>query len=593
MENPGYDQLHTNPVESLLSRKKATFETLLCGGREPCMSLDGSWTASPDIYDNGIRASWYLESGGEFDRRAPRDYDFESWDAMDLPACWNTRAEAFSLYEGSFWFFRTFPAIDNAAGQRIILRFEAVNYVAIVFVNGIQMASHEGGFTPFCADITDALLPEGKPGDNRLLVWVNNSRKTDGVPADFTDWFNYGGIYRNVSLYRVPETRIADWSLTLDPSGRYDSLRLSLSLNAPVSKRILIRVADLIDREAWTDDGGHLVIDIAAQPVLWDTDNPFLYPVELCCGEDILHDEVGFRRVEVRGNRVYLNGHDVFLRGITAHEESVANGRALTLEEIRSTLELAKEMHCNFMRLAHYPHSGIVSRMADRLGIMLWEEIPVYWSLDFSNPATLANANNQLEELMKRDRNRASVIVWAVGNENPDSDERYGFMKSLIGTVRNRDPGRLVSAACLLDLQQFKITDRLTSEVDIVGINEYFGWYYYGYEKLARLLEHGYGKPVVVSEFGAEAVAGLHGGPDQLWTEEYQAEVYRNQMDVIMSSRAAGIAPWLLYDFKTPRRLNARQKMYNLKGLLDRTKTVRKKAFYLVRDYYLKALTPT
>jgi beta-glucuronidase len=194
---------------------------------------------------------------------------------------------------------------------------------------------------------------------------------------------------------------------------------------------------------------------------------------------------------------------------------------------------------------------------------------------------------------MKRDRNRASVVVWAVGNENPDSDERYGFMKSLIGTVRKRDPGRLVSAACLLDLQLFQITDRLTSEVDIVGINEYFGWYYYGYDKLALLLEREYGKPVVVSEFGAEAVTGLHGEADELWTEEYQTEVYRNQMDVIMSSKAAGIAPWLLFDFKTPRRLNARQKMYNLKGLLDRTKTVRKKAFFLVRDYYRKALTPT
>jgi len=582
MENPGYDQLHTNPIDSLLSSRVAGFDTLLCGGREPLLSLDGGWTASPDIYDNGIRAHWYREAGGEFDSRAPQDYDFEAWDRVDLPSCWNCTAEKYSLYEGSFWFFRTFDLDPCGPDERAVLRFGAVNYVAMVFVNGKHAASHEGGFTPFCADITEML----KPGTNRLLVWVNNSRKRDAVPADFTDWFNYGGIYRGISLYKIPVMHIDDWSLALDPAGWNDRIRFTLKLSSPGVMPVRLHIDGLYDGVFSTGADGTLDVLVEASPGLWQPGVPRLYAVAIVCGADTVRDDVGFRRIEVRGSAVYLNGKEVFFRGITAHEESVPNGRALDSDEIRSTLELAVEMNCNFMRLAHYPHSEEVSKLADRLGIMLWEEIPIYWSLDFENPATLRNATNQLEELMKRDRNRASVVIWAVGNENPDTDARYNFMKSLIGTVRVRDPGRLVSAACLVDLKNFAVTDRLMREVDIFGINEYFGWYYYGYDKLERLLEKDYRKPFVVSEFGAEAVAGHHGSVDELWTEEYQAEVYRNQLAVILASKAAGIAPWLLYDFKTPRRLNPRQKMYNLKGLVDRTKNLRKKAFYLVQESY-------
>lgn len=585
MENPGYDQLHSNPIDELLAARVAGFETLLCGGREPVQVLDGRWTASPDIYDNGIRAHWYREAGGEFDRRAPRDYDFEAWPAMELPCCWNSRGEAYSLYEGSFWFFRCFDAPPRGPDERLVLRFGAVNYAALVFVNGVHLASHAGGFTPFCADATEVLKETG----NRLLVWVNNARRRDAVPADFTDWFNYGGIFRSVELYRVPAVRIDDWFLAMDPSGRVDALRLTVALNTPARRKLSLRIEGLPELEAETGPDGRadVVLELAQGRLeLWSPEHPRLYPVELRCGDDVLRDEVGFRRVEIRGPQLLLNGKPLFLRGITAHEESVENGRALTEEEFRSTLQLAKEMNCNFMRLAHYPHSERMAKLADRMGILLWEEIPVYWSLAFDNPATLANATNQLEELMKRDRNRASVVVWAVGNENPDSDERYSFMKSLIDTVRRRDPSRLVSAACLLDLQRFEVTDRLAAEVDLLGINEYFGWYYYGYDKLARLLSRGYGKPVVVSEFGAEAVAGLHGPAEELWTEEYQAEVYRSQLAVIGASPVAGIAPWLLYDFKTPRRLNPRQNMYNLKGLADRTKTARKAAFDVVASWY-------
>ena len=587
MDNPGYAQLHRNPIDDLLASHRATVETLQCGGRQPFLCLDGEWHAGPDIYDNGIRASWFLEKGGEFDHRAPCDYEFEKWETMRLPASWNTTAEAYSLYEGSFWFFKKIGPVSRKPGERIYLQVGAANYASMVFVNGHHVASHEGGYTPFGADITDAL----GEGDNRLLLWVSNARKRDAVPADFTDWFNYGGVYRTIGLYRLPEVRVDSWFLRAGKDGK--SIALSLALNVKKKASLRITVAGLLEANLQTGPDGCLEAVFPADYVPWCPENPRLYPVTLEVEGDRLTDEVGFRILEARGDRLFLNGEPLFLRGITAHEESVAHGRALSLEEQKTTLSLAKEMNCNFMRLAHYPHSGEMSRLADRLGILLWEEIPVYWSLEFHNPATLANAKNQLLELIKRDLNRASVAVWAVGNENPDSDERFVFMKTLIEAAKAADGTRLVSAACLLDLKNFRVDDRLAKEVDVLGINEYFGWYYFGYEKLAALLAAPFDRPVVVSEFGGEAVAGLHGPADELWTEEYQEEIYRNQLDVILASgTVAGLAPWLLYDFKTPRRLNDHQRMYNLKGIVDRTMTVRKKAFYLVKERYGQLLEP-
>ena len=581
MKEPGYSQIHSNPLEGLRSSRRATVDTLLCTGRRPFLDLGGEWHASPDVYDNCVRAQWYKEAGGEYDGAAPVDYAFEAWDCLPLPSSWNCLAEAYSLYEGPFLFFKSIGPVERPAGEDIFLMIGAANYECMVFVNGIHVASHEGGFTPFCADIGEALRP-GE--DNRILLRVSNTRRADAVPAELTDWFNYGGVHREIGLYRVPQTRIHDWFLRLGPSG---APLLSVSLNAPRSMPMRLSIQGLLEIEAKTGSDGRLELELDARPEAWSPGSPRLYEVELACGADIVRDRLGFRLLEARGNRLFLNGEELFLRGVTAHEESVANGRALSQEERRQTLGLAAEMGCNFMRLAHYPHSGEMARLADEAGILLWEEIPVYWSLDFANPATLANARNQLEELMKRDRNRASVAIWAVGNENPDSDERFHFMKDLIDTARKTDPSRLVSAACLIDLEGFRISDRLAREVDVVGINEYVGWYYFGWERLEALLEGPFDRPLVVSEFGAEAVGGLHGPAEEAWTEEYQAEVLRRQMETILGARTvSGAAPWLLYDYKSPRRLNAHQGMYNLKGLVDRAKTGRKLAFRVVEGFY-------
>jgi beta-glucuronidase len=240
------------------------------------------------------------------------------------------------------------------------------------------------------------------------------------------------------------------------------------------------------------------------------------------------------------------------------------------------------------MRLAHYPHSRRTPQIADELGIMLWEEIPVYWSIDFDNPATAADAQNQLRELIERDWNRASVVIWSVGNENPDTDERLTFMRNLADTARTLDGTRPVSAACLVNHVDNRIEDRLADSLDIIGLNEYFGWYDPDYEKLPALFHNSSPKkPVFITEFGGGALAGHRGTVDEYFTEDRQRSIYERQIDAFRSiPYLSGVSPWVLFDFRSPRRTNAFQRGYNRKGLLGEDKSSRKAAFFVLQSFY-------
>jgi beta-glucuronidase len=222
------------------------------------------------------------------------------------------------------------------------------------------------------------------------------------------------------------------------------------------------------------------------------------------------------------------------------------------------------------------------------MGIMLWEEIPVYWAIDFENKATFADAKNQLSELVRRDKNRASVIIWSVGNENPDTDARLSFMKGLADTAREVDGTRPISAACLVDHERNRIADRLADHLDIIGINEYIGWYSPDFSLLPDLFENSkVEKPVIISEFGGGALAGHHGSEDELFTEENQRAIYRKQIETFKKiPYIAGTSPWILFDFRTPKRANRFQEGYNRKGLFTADKKYKKLAFYEMQKFY-------
>jgi len=251
----------------------------------------------------------------------------------------------------------------------------------------------------------------------------------------------------------------------------------------------------------------------------------------------------------------------------------------------------ARELGANFLRLAHYPHSELTVREADRLGILLWSEIPVYWTIQWENPATLENARNQLGELIDRDKNRAAVIIWSVANETPLSDERLSFLKNLVSHARSIDPTRLLSAAMerhYINSTTQMIDDPLGEFLDVLGCNEYVGWYD-GLPGKADALEwkSKYNKPLIMSEFGADAAFGHHGDALTRWTEEYQEDLYRHQIGMLKKIPfLRGTSPWILMDFRSPRRpLPGIQDYWNRKGLIS-NRGEKKKAFYVMQRWY-------
>jgi beta-glucuronidase len=287
-----------------------------------------------------------------------------------------------------------------------------------------------------------------------------------------------------------------------------------------------------------------------------------------------------------------LNGEPIFLRGVSLHEEALLRpGRAFTPEDARTLLGWAKELGCNYVRLAHYPHNEYMVREAERLGLLVWAEVPVYWSIDWENPNTFANAANQLTEMIARDKNRAAVILWSVANETHASNARLKFLSDLARKTRELDPTRLVTAALFHDAPDgttIHINDPLGEHLDVLGCNEYWGWYF-GNPDLPDLLEWQtrYDKPLIMSEWGGGALSGYHGDALTRWSEEYQEELYKRQIEMFRRIPfLRGLTPWILKDFLSPRRpLPYFQDWYNRKGLVS-NRGEKKKAFAVLQAFY-------
>ncbi|MEP0455063.1 MAG: glycoside hydrolase family 2 TIM barrel-domain containing protein, partial [Roseibium sp.] len=349
-----------------------------------------------------------------------------------------------------------------------------------------------------------------------------------------------------------------------------------------------VRIPELnIDAVITLDDGrGHVVFE--ALPERWSPDTPKLYDLEVEAGGDRVHDRVGFRTIERRGTELFLNGKPLFLRGISVHEDDETVGKCTSEEDLRRRFADARALGCNFLRLAHYPHHERAAEIADELGFLLWEEVPVYWAIDFANPDTRRDAENQLRELIRRDRNRASVIIWSVGNENPDTDARLEFMRGLVELARDEDPTRLLSAACLVNHAKLKIEDRLAKHIDVIGLNEYYGWYEENFDELISIGQNSDpDRPVVISETGADGDHTDLGPKSGLFSIDYQREVYERQIETLRElSYIKGISPWILYDFRVERRQNVFQRGFNRKGLIAADKKTRKPAFDVLRAFY-------
>ena len=568
-------------------------------------SLNGNWNYIVDPYEMGYYNYRYepydqqdKNSNSAFynnyhtdDKMELVEYDFDKSGTLMVPGDWNSQKERLFYYEGTIWLKRSFNYEMSKENNRLFIYFGAVNYKAEVYLNGTKLGMHEGGFTPFNFEVSSLI----KPKDNYLVVKVDNKRFKEAIPTINTDWWNYGGITRDVKLIEEPSTFIRDYSIQLK-KGDKNSISGFIRLdNAFGQEEVIVSIPELkINKTFKTNKEGIVHFALKSKKIrYWSPNSPKLYDVYIQTPYQKLKDKIGFRTIKTDGPNILLNGKSIFLRGICIHEENaIRGGRAYNEADALLALNWAKELNCNYVRLAHYPHNEHIIKIADKMGIMVWEEIPVYWTVDFTNEKSLNNAKNQLSEAIERDRNRASVIIWSMANETPLSEPRNEFLKNLIVHAKSLDSTRLISAALEKHYKEGVniVDDDMGKYMDIVAFNQYTGWYGGSLENAPDMKWNiKYNKPVVISEFGGGALQGYHGTIQERWTEEYQEYLY--QQNLIMIERIPnirGTSPWILVDFRSPRRVLPNiQDGWNRKGLIS-NHGIKKKSFFTVKEFYDK-----
>ena len=560
--------------------------------------LNGKWNYIIDVQEVGYY-DYRMEvlKNGFFMNQKPKspdeliEYDFDLAPKMQIPSDWNTQSELLFFYEGTVWFKRSFN-YTKIPDKKVILYFCAINYEAIVYLNGKIIGKHIGGYTPFNYDVTEYI----NDGDNFLIIKVDNKRNRDNIPTNIFDWWNYGGIIRDVALVETNKVYVQNYTIYLK-NRKVNEIQFRVQLNSKVAnKEIEINIPEFNFVQKYKTNNEGLMIEskVLNDLELWTPENPKLYTIIITLdGEEIL-DQIGFRTIETKDKSILLNGKPIFLRGISIHDEMPnGGGRIHKLEDILMLLDWVSDLGCNFVRLAHYPHNEYMVKEAEKKGLLIWEEIPVYWTISWDNIDTFNNAKRQLTDLIYRDINRASVIVWSIANETPPSESRDNFLSKLAIHAKSIDNTRLISMAMEVTSSSENYTnilnDNMNEFVDILSINEYIGWYrdIYTIDKMKWIIP--YNKPIIISEFGGGAKYGYHGGNYTRWTEEFQENLYKHNLNMINQiDGLIGLTPWILKDFRSPRRvLNDIQDYYNRKGVVSDTGD-KKLAFYVLKQFYEK-----
>ena len=562
------------------------------------ISLNGKWNYIVDIQDSGYYDyRLNISDNGFFMNEKPKnqddlvEYDFDKAPQMDIPSDWNTKDDKLFFYEGTIWFKKSFNYTINPQ-KKVILYFGAVNYESIIYLNGELIGKHEGGFTPFNFDITKQI----RNGENFVILKVDNKRRAENIPTLIFDWWNFGGITRDVYILETNNIYIQNYHITLNKQNK-KQINIKIELNTRISnKPIEITIPELgIFKILKTNTNG-IVSDVLnpKKIILWTPKNPKLYTVILKLENEEIYDKIGFRTIEVLDKKILLNGNPIFLRGVNVHDvKPLTDGRANSYADAKIILSWAKDLGCNFVRLVHYPHNEYMIREAEKEGILVWSELPLYWTIAWDNSDTYLNAKNQLTDMILRDINRANVIIWSISNETPRGSSRDIFLSNLITYARKLDDTRLITMATeVIRIGATNIiNDTMNNNVDIVSFNNYYGWYgkvnLTEAEKMKWFIP--YNKPVIISEFGAGAKYGYHGKNNYRWTEEFQDNVYIYNLKMIENiDGLAGTVPWLLNDFLSPRRvLNEIQDFHNRKGFCSE-KGEKKLAFYTMQKWYFK-----
>ena len=578
---------------SLLCSKLAAQNILTNIYGRNIQSLNGKWDVIIDQYDQGRKNKIYLNKKPE-GKTDFYEYAFDNGLRLNVPSDWNSQLPELKNYEGTIWYARHFN-VQKHAQKHLFLYFAAVSYRCKIYLNGKEIGEHEGGFTPFQIEVTNLV----KEADNFLALEVNNTRTVDAIPAKSFDWWNYGGITRDVMLVTTPKSYIQDYFIQLEKHVA-NQINIQVTLSDQLANTaVTVEIPELnISQKVNTDQYGIAKTSIKNVKKLqrWSPDAPKRYKVIVVANEDRVEELIGFRNLEVKGTDIYLNDKPIFLKSISFHEEiPQRKGRAFSEADATMLLAEAKALGCNMIRLAHYPQNEYTVRMAEKMGFLLWEEIPIWQGIDFENKDTRLKAGTMIKEMVTRDKNRCALSFWGVANETQPSAPRNEFLKYLIKSVKEIDSTRLITAA--FDLvrfdrtkQLFVMDDPFIKELDVVSINKYMGWYHpWPVTPDKALWDVAKGQPLIVSEFGAEALYGKIGDADvaSSWSEDYQAKLYRDNIEMFKHiPNLRGVSPWVLFDFRSPFRFHPiNQDGWNRKGLVS-DQGYRKKAWYIMRDYF-------
>jgi beta-glucuronidase len=522
--------------------------------------------------------------------------------AIAVPGSWNEQlAEAgYMNYVGDAWFQKKFFLPAKASGQSLILHFGSADYYADVWVNGKFAGCSSAAMLPFECVIDDLV----EPGSEAILiVRVNASLDPDGptqgitaqsyqdqgrqrdeyLPAVRFDFFPFGGLNQPIHLVQCPNLGIRNYSVSADMEG--GTISVEADGGACVSAR-LIGNGEVIAAEG---DLASTLRLMPKAPRLWSPDDPFLYTLEITLrdenGEvvDSVQQRIGLREFAVSGTQLLLNGKPIQLKGFGKHEESPLHGRGLNLPQLVKDFHLLKWIGANSVRTSHYPYSEEFLDLADQFGILVIDEV-FSINLDFRlvNDTTLANHKAAISELIARDKNRTCVIAWSLANEpgylaEPEYREKSApYWKAIFAHARSLDPTRPMTHA---NVGYAGNDDPAFAESDFLGINRYHGWYSEPaqLDRATTRLRADFdaiavhGKPIVVLEFGADAMAGQHASYDQLFTEEYQSNfIAAYWREIEAHPLVAGGHIWNFADFRTAQ--HGRRVVHNLKGMFTRTR---------------------
>jgi beta-glucuronidase len=572
------------------------------------LDLSGLWQFQLDPEEQGEAQEWFRALP------APRP--------IAMPCSWNDLFDDARDYLGLAWYRHEVYVPPGWRGQRVFLRVGSANYAAKVWVNGALVAQHLGGHLPFVADVTGQLVWD-QP--TVIAITVENKQLLGrvppgpgaggggvagvlgGYPATTYDFFPYAGLHRQVWLYSVPAAvHIDDITVvtTIDGSDGVVNVKVATAGEYTSTGR-----ARLHDMEAdLTFAGGSAEATVRVPSArFWSPRDPHLYPLTVTLSDgpraiDSYTLDVGIRTVAVRGDRLLLNGQPITLTGFGKHEDFPLHGRGLNLPMWIRDYELLKWVGANSYRTTHYPYAEEAMQLADRLGVLVINEIPAV-GLNFEDPqeATaqrLSQCLQQLRELIARDKNHPSTIMWNVANEPiggpllgagppvPRAVEAgIGFFRQLYAEAHRLDGTRPVT---LVGVQGGPLDWH--GLFDVVGINRYYGWYTHsgqldeGTQTLARELDdlhRRFGKPIIITEFGTDTLPGVHHQPPEMWTEEYQVEFLRRYLDVAAQRPfMAGMHVWNFADFKTGQGTSRAAGM-NFKGVFTRDRRPKMAAHFL------------